>query len=43
MPEELVLSRDQVREVDRRAIEHYGIPGIVLMDNASQGLINFTE
>ena len=38
MSQELVLSRDQVREVDRRAIEDYGIPGIVLMENAARGL-----
>lgn len=31
------LTRAQVREVDRRAIEQYGIPGIVLMENASRG------
>ena len=30
------LTREQVREVDRRAIEQYGIPGIVLMENASR-------
>ena len=28
------LTRAQVREVDRVAIEEYGIPGIVLMENA---------
>jgi hydroxyethylthiazole kinase-like uncharacterized protein yjeF len=28
------LTRAQVREVDRRAIENYHIPGIVLMENA---------
>ncbi|MCK4850389.1 MAG: NAD(P)H-hydrate epimerase [Phycisphaerae bacterium] len=38
MAQELILSRDQVREVDRRAIDDYGIPGIVLMENASRGL-----
>lgn len=38
MSQELILSRDQVREVDRRAIDDYGIPGIVLMENASRGL-----
>ncbi len=43
MSQELILSRDQLREVDRRAIERYGIPGIVLMENASQGLFKFTE
>lgn len=29
------LTRAQVREVDRRAIEHYHLPGIVLMENAA--------
>jgi len=32
----LILSRDQCREVDRIAIEQYGIPGIVLMENAGR-------
>ncbi|MEZ6044507.1 MAG: hypothetical protein R3C11_02775 [Planctomycetaceae bacterium] len=32
--EALYLTRDQVREVDRTAIETYRIPGIVLMENA---------
>lgn len=30
------LTRNQVREVDRIAIERLGIPGIVLMENASR-------
>lgn len=30
------LTRRQVREVDRRAIEAYGVPGIVLMENAAR-------
>jgi NAD(P)H-hydrate epimerase len=33
-----VLSREQVREVDRRAIADYGLPGIVLMENAGRGV-----
>jgi len=33
-----VLTREQVRSVDRAAIEDYGIPGIVLMENASRAL-----
>ena len=33
----LYLTREQVREVDRRAIEDYHIPGIVLMENAARG------
>ena len=31
------LSRDAVRELDRRAIEEYGLPGVVLMENAGRG------
>ena len=31
------LTRAQVREIDRRAIEQYHIPGIVLMENAARG------
>ena len=31
------LSREQVRRVDRLAIEAYGIPGVVLMENAGRG------
>ena len=31
------LTRAQVREVDRRAIEQYGISGLVLMENAGRG------
>ncbi|MFA9480419.1 NAD(P)H-hydrate epimerase [Phycisphaerales bacterium AB-hyl4] len=31
------LTRDQVRELDRLAIESLGIPGIVLMENAAAG------
>lgn len=34
----LVLDRAQVREVDRSAIEDFGIPGIILMEHASRGL-----
>jgi NAD(P)H-hydrate epimerase len=30
------LTRAQVREIDRRAIEDYHIPGIVLMENAAR-------
>jgi NAD(P)H-hydrate epimerase len=35
-----VLTREQVRAVDRRAIEHYGVPGIVLMENAGRNAAN---
>ncbi len=33
----VTLSRQQVREVDRIAIEELGIPGVVLMENAALG------
>lgn len=33
-----ILDRAAVRAVDRAAVEEYGIPGIVLMENASRGL-----
>lgn len=36
MPERL-LTRAQVRELDRRAIEQFGIAGVVLMENAGRG------
>src|SRR5690348_3577057 len=32
----LHLTRAQVREIDRRSIEEYHIPGIVLMENAAR-------
>ncbi|HMC66737.1 MAG TPA: NAD(P)H-hydrate epimerase [Gemmataceae bacterium] len=31
------LSREEVRAVDRRAIEEFGMPGVVLMENAGRG------
>lgn len=31
------LSRTAVRDVDRRAIEQFGLPGVVLMENAGRG------
>jgi NAD(P)H-hydrate epimerase len=34
--EPLTLTRSQVRDVDRRAIEEYGLPGLVLMENAGR-------
>lgn len=40
---ERYLTRQQVREVDRRAIEEYGIPGIVLMENAARGVVAVAE
>lgn len=34
----MILTRDQVRELDRRAIEDFGVPGVVLMENAGRGM-----
>ncbi|MDB5390939.1 MAG: nnr 2 [Planctomycetaceae bacterium] len=34
----LTLSRQEIRDVDRRAIEEFGIPGVVLMENAGRGI-----
>jgi len=31
------LSRSQVRDLDRRAIDELGVPGVVLMENAGRG------
>lgn len=33
----MFLSRDEVRDLDRTAIEKIGIPGVVLMENAGRG------
>src|SRR5262245_41279353 len=33
----MALSRDQVRSIDRRAIDEYGLSGLVLMENAGRG------
>lgn len=32
------LTRDEVREIDRHAIEELGIPGVVLMENAGRAV-----
>ncbi|HEY3789506.1 MAG TPA: NAD(P)H-hydrate epimerase [Urbifossiella sp.] len=37
MMEPFWLSREKVRELDHRAIEGFGVPGIVLMENAGRG------
>ena len=34
------LTRSQVRELDRRATTEYGIPGMVLMENAGRGVVD---
>lgn len=40
---EISLTREQVREIDRRAIEEYGIPGVVLMENAGRNAAKIIE
>ncbi len=37
------LSRDQVRAIDRCAIQRFGIPGAVLMENAGRGSADAAE
>ena len=34
----MYLTRDQARELDRRAMEELGIPGVVLMENAGRNI-----
>ncbi len=41
MPVPAAMTRDQVRNVDRRAIEDYGLPGVVLMENAGRGCVDW--
>src|SRR5258708_8524705 len=33
----MYLTREEVRALDRRAIEEYSVPGVVLMENAGRG------
>ena len=39
----LYLTRKQSREVDRRAIDELGLPGMVLMENAGRGAADWME
>jgi NAD(P)H-hydrate epimerase len=34
----IFLTRAQVRQIDQRSIQDYGIPGVVLMENAARGV-----
>jgi NAD(P)H-hydrate epimerase len=36
----LRLTRNQLREIDRRALSEYHIPGIVLMENAARAVVD---
>ena len=38
-----VVSADEMREIDRRAIEEYGVPSIVLMENAGRAAADAIE
>ena len=38
-----MLTRNQVREIDRRAIEEFGIAGVVLMENAGLGVVEVMQ
>jgi hydroxyethylthiazole kinase-like uncharacterized protein yjeF len=38
MSEPIRLTRQQVREIDRRSVEEFQIPGIVLMENAARAV-----
>lgn len=37
------ITRDQARRIDRRATEDFGIPGLVLMENAGRGVADVLE
>jgi hydroxyethylthiazole kinase-like uncharacterized protein yjeF len=39
----VALTRQQCREIDRRAIEQYGFSGLVLMENAGRGCVDVLE
>ena len=37
------MTREEVRDIDRRAIEEFGIPGLVLMENAGRGAADIAQ
>ena len=39
----LALTREQSRAIDGHAIEHYGLTGLVLMENAGRGCVDVLE
>ena len=38
--DQVILTREQSRAIDKIAIEQYGIPGMVLMENAGRGVVD---
>jgi NAD(P)H-hydrate epimerase len=43
MTNDFILTREQSRQLDRLAIEEYGISGLVLMENAGRGTVDVLE
>jgi NAD(P)H-hydrate epimerase len=43
MPPNTLLTREQCRDLDRRATSEFGIPSIVLMENAGRGCVDVLE
>jgi len=41
--DQLAFTREQSRQLDRRAIDDYGISGLVLMENAGRGVVDVLE
>src|SRR5919201_4176117 len=37
-PHTMLLTRAEARELDRRAMDEFGVPGVVLMENAGRGM-----
>ena len=40
-PNSLILSRAESQSIDSLCMEKYGIPGIVLMENAGRGIVYY--
>ncbi len=43
MPAPLSITRAQAQEIDRRAVEDYGVPSIVLMENAGRQVADHVQ
>lgn len=43
MTNDFTLTREQSRQLDRRAIDEYGLSGLVLMENAGRGVVDVLE